>query len=76
MAITLAAISKIFLRDGDGLRLVSLAELQSLLAAPHTEATRNLSVLYIRRCDLILAIETLKQHRPTTPSRTQAAARG
>jgi hypothetical protein len=58
IAIALAAVAKILARDADHLRLLTIAELEERIKPPRAGA--DFSDLYIRRCDLIQAIEMLK----------------
>jgi len=74
VAMALAAVARIVLQESGGTRAITVAELESRfsssVSAPNEKRLANpdLSDLYIRRSDLLRAIELLKESRSSFPS--------
>ncbi|HWA37082.1 MAG TPA: hypothetical protein VG873_04395 [Burkholderiales bacterium] len=60
LTLALAAVGRILAREANGLRLLTMAEVEALTRPP---ARRDRPALYMTRGDLIDAIELLRQSR-------------
>ena len=60
LVLALGALANILVRENDRLRLLPMGELHQLVSPPRPNLRRELEGCYIRRCNLINAIEALK----------------
>jgi hypothetical protein len=63
LAMALAALAPIYLDDGVHKRPLSVAEVESTVAGGKAPGAPDLSGLFIRRLDLVRAVEQLKASR-------------